>query len=51
MYEWYGIDAGAEYEDLTTRTQLNELENMINTEVQKLLHIKYNNGYMVKLFK
>lgn len=51
MYDWYGLQEGAGYTSLTSRTQFNELETMINIEVQKLPHIKYNNGFLVKMFQ
>lgn len=51
MYSWYGLAEGCGYSALTSRTQLNTLENMINMEVQKLPHIKYNNGFLVKMFQ
>lgn len=51
MYSWYGLAEGVGYASLTSRTQFNELENMINLEVQKLPHIKYNNGFLVKMFQ
>lgn len=51
MYSWYGLHEGVGYASLTSRTQLNELESMINSEVQKLPHIKYNNGFLVKIFQ
>ena len=34
-----------------TLTEMDELESMINSEVQKLPHIKYNNGFLVKMFQ
>ena len=51
MYDWYGLDAGCGYSTLNSQTQLNELERMINAKVGELPHIKYNNGYLVKLFQ
>lgn len=33
------------------RTEKNELEKMIDEEVKKLPHRKYNTGYMVKMFQ
>lgn len=51
MYDWYGLKAGEGYSCLNSRTQLNELEKMIDSAVQQLPHIKYNNGYMVKMFQ
>lgn len=51
MYRWYGLDEGAGYASLTSRTQLNELEKMINNAISELPHIKYNNGYLVKMFQ
>ena len=51
MYDWYGLKAGVGYSSLNSRTQFNVLEDMINTEVQKLPHIKYNVGFLVKLFQ
>lgn len=51
MYSWYGLAEGIGYASLTSRTQLNELESMINSEIQKLPHIKYNNGFLVKMFQ
>ena len=51
MYRWYGLGEGVGYAGLSTRTEMDELESMINSEVQKLPHIKYNNGYLVKMFQ
>lgn len=51
IYEWFGLEEDEGYRVLKSRTQKNELENMISSEVQKLAHIKYNNGFMVKLFQ
>lgn len=51
MYRWYGLPAGVGYTSLDSRTKKNVLENMIDTAVQALPHIKYNGGYMVKLFQ
>jgi hypothetical protein len=50
MYNWYGLEASRGYRMLDSRIQLNELESMINSKVQELPHIKYNNGYLVKMF-
>lgn len=51
MYRWYGLPAGVGYTSLDSRTKKNVLENMIDTAVQALPHIKYNVGYMVKMFQ
>ena len=51
MYSWYGLDANSGYDVLDSRTQRNELEDMINSAVQELPHIKFNNGYLVKMFQ
>ena len=51
MYSWYGLDEGVGYACLTSRTQFNALEDMIASEVLKLPHIKYNNGFLVKMFQ
>lgn len=51
MYRWYGLPAGVGYTSLDSRTKKNVLENMIDMAVQALPHIKYNGGYMVKLFQ
>lgn len=51
IYSWYNLEAGSGYERLTSRTQLNALEQQIHSEVQKLPHIKFNNGYLVKMFQ
>lgn len=51
MYHWYGLNEGVGYARLTSRTQFKELENMINSAVQKLPHIKYNIGFLVKMFQ
>lgn len=51
MYKWYGLSSGVGYAQLSSRTQLNELEDMINAAVQELPHIKYNNGFLVKMFQ
>ena len=51
MYDWYGLDKNCGYDTLNSRTQLNVLENMINSEIEKLPHIKFNNGFLVKMFQ
>ena len=51
MYRWYEFDEGCGYHELHSRTELNVLENMTNSEVEKLPHIKYNNGFLVKMFQ
>ena len=51
MYNWYGLAESVGYASLTSRTQLNELQWMIESEVQKLPHIKYNAGFLVKMFQ
>lgn len=51
MYSWYGLEAGVGYNSLNSRTQFNVLERMISSEVQKLPHIKFNNGFLVKMFQ
>lgn len=50
IYGWYGL-GGYGYKSLNSRTQLNALENMINMEIDKLPHIKYNNGFWVRMFQ
>lgn len=50
MYRWYGLEPHLGYGRLNSRTQLNALEAMISNEVQNLPHIKYNIGFMVKMF-
>jgi len=51
MYNWYGLDANCGYSFLNSKTERYELENMISSEVQKLPHIKYNNGFLVRAFQ
>lgn len=51
MYDWYGLKENEGYARLNSRTQLNALENMINNEVSKLPHLKFNNGYLVRMFQ
>lgn len=51
MYDWYNLEDGVGYSELTSRTQFNTLERMISAEVQALPHIKYNNGFLVKMFQ
>mgnify|MGYP007123076210 CR=1 FL=1 len=51
MYSWYGLDEDCGYKKLHSRTELNALESMINSEIDKLPHIKYNNGFLVKMFQ
>lgn len=51
MYDWYGLDENCGYDILSSRTQFNVLENMINSEIEKLPHIKFNNGFLVKMFQ
>ena len=50
IYRWYGLEQHRGFGRLNSRTQLNALETMINNEVQKLPHIKYNIGFVVKMF-
>lgn len=49
IYKISGLEVG--YNKLNTITEINELESMINEEIKKLPHIKYNNGYLVKMFQ
>lgn len=51
MYDWYGLDENCGYKLLYSRTQLNALDTMITLEIQKLPHIKFNNGFLVKMFQ
>ena len=51
MYEWYGLEDGVGYSVLISQTQKNVLEWAINHEVEKLSHIKYNGGYLVRFFQ
>ena len=50
MYEWYGLKNGEGYRILDNKVQMKTLEYMISREVQKLPHIKYNAGFLVKMF-
>ena len=50
MYQWYGLRANEGYSQLSTKTQCKTLEEMITNEVCKLPHIKFNGGFMVKMF-
>ena len=51
MYEWCGLDLSRGYFILDSRTQMNALESMITTSVLQLPHIKFNNGFLVKMFQ
>lgn len=51
MYDWYGLDSEEGYQMLHSRTQLDTLEQMINSAVTKLPHIKYSGGYYVRMFQ
>ncbi|MBD5479738.1 MAG: hypothetical protein HDR14_10700 [Lachnospiraceae bacterium] len=51
MYDWYGLDENCGYDILNSRTQLNVLEDMIKSDVEKLSHIKFCNGFLVKMFQ
>lgn len=51
MFDWYGLKENEGYAVLSTRTQLNALETMIHNEVGNLPHIKFNNGFMVRMFQ
>ena len=48
IYNICGLSNG--YLRLRTRIEKNELEKMIDEEIRKLPHIKYCNGYLVKMF-
>ncbi len=50
MYEWYGLNRGEGYQILNTRVERKTLEMKISQEVQKLPHIKYSTGFLVKMF-
>lgn len=50
LYQWYGLSGQSGYSQLTTRTQRRTLEGMIAAEVSNLPHIKYNGGFLVKMF-
>lgn len=51
MYQWYGLKPGQGYSYLRTRIMFDTLEWMINAEVQKLPHMKFSGGYLVKMFQ
>ena len=51
MYEWYGANRVHGYAQLSTRTQKNMLEQMIDSAVLDLPHMKFNNGFLVKMFQ
>ncbi len=51
IYKAYGLQPGEGYARLSTRTQLNALESMINTEISKHSHLKFNGGYLVRAFQ
>ena len=50
MYDWYGLKNGEGYRILDNKLQMKTLENRISQEVQKLSHIRYNGGFLVKMF-
>lgn len=50
MYEWYGLSNGEGYRILDNKFQMKTLEDLISFEVQKLSHIRYNGGFLVKMF-
>jgi len=51
MYQWYGLAAGQGYSRLGTKIMRKKLEAMISGAVQQLPHIKYNIGFVVKMFQ
>lgn len=51
MYRWYGLANGEGYELLDTKLKKNELEHQISFAVQELPHIRYNGGFVVKMFQ
>lgn len=50
MYDWYGLGNGEGYSVLNTKVEKKALEQFITWEVEKLQHLKYNGGFLVKLF-
>lgn len=50
MYDWYGLENGEGYRILDNKLQMKTLETRISLAVQKLPHIKYNAGFLVKMF-
>jgi len=51
MYSWYGLSDGEGYSRLDTKLKVKELELQISYAVQELPHIRYNGGFVVKLFQ
>ena len=50
MYEWYGLTSVVGYSSLNSKFKRKILESMITDKVQELPHIKYNGGFVVKMF-
>lgn len=50
MYKWYGLENGVGYKRLDSKTKRKILESLIISKVEELPHIKYNAGFVVKMF-
>lgn len=51
MYAWYGLNDGEGYSFLDTKLKCRTLEGRITSAVEEHPHIKYNGGFLVKLFQ
>lgn len=51
MYRWYGLADGEGYNLLDTKLKEKELVLRISSAVQELPHIRYNGGFVVKMFQ
>lgn len=51
MFNWYGLADGEGYNFLDTKLKKRALESRIVSAVEELPHIKYNGGFVVKMFQ
>lgn len=51
MYRWYGCTNQGAFSRLTTKTQMNELYSIIIEHLNEIPHIKYANGWTVRMFQ
>lgn len=51
IYAWYGLEENVGFHKLTSKLQMKELEGIINSQIGKLAHLKFNGAYLVKMFQ
>lgn len=51
MYNWYGLEDGEGYSFLDTKLKCRTLESQLTSAVEEHSHIKFNGGFIVKMFQ